>query len=571
MTTTMSSWLIDTYRQPVNMTLVRAEGYAVLRRATHALNDVREMSMSLCNQRFQYSPATIASRLAQLEENLSPACRELLASINEATFDAACLKMSSAPALVSTRRIDAADIERELEVLRAFDWVAAMTVSDRRLDVTTRDVIIEFDGATYNFGAFTITLKRQELQAYLTDDQRYVGSAIDITGSHRVGSHYHPHVSAERGHDGGACFGDAEEALDRNLSAGLISDVFLVLWTFLNTYNGSSPLHGIENFDNLITSGSPRGEDEDAQVDDLSPAITGFMHSVSGDVHTNEQRYDCPACGRMVLVSEARHEGARACCAVCHSSVVEELREDERSGGWQCFNCHGGNPNTAVPALTRRGVRVCDKCISQSNGQVSVRYTAHWNSQHLLAPSMPAATLFARLRPASYGVDRFTTPAVQVQLQTQMVTLPGRISLTVTPCACGRMVAGNQPNLRPCAFAAGAAVCDGCDPDGLSISVTATEGNHLYNNVQSLVQGLIPATVRLQIRACQRREATALTDRIDQLSRYDAVRLFRSLRRVQLERIAKPANDAPVQNWIAWLNHLLPAETGCTPVFLVTT
>lgn len=100
---------------------------------------------------------------------------------------------------------------------------ASFKVTEDSLVLNTRPVHIEYKGETYNLGKFTMSIP------FAIDEDGAVAGNIVVESLDLQG---HPH-----GNDGDECFGNAEDALYKDLRAGRLASVALMLDLWVHSYN----------------------------------------------------------------------------------------------------------------------------------------------------------------------------------------------------------------------------------------------------------------------------------------------------------------------------------------------
>lgn len=553
------NWIIQQYqasaqvggRQEASSLLVECR-----ERFTQAVTLINRVLSGATAGRYAHPPDDGQRLVGALERAYTPKVVELLRAQNQQAFDAVCAPAPAAQV----------DVARELDLLSNFEWVESMTVDDHHLTVRTKDVVIEHDGERYNLGQFKLLLARNKLTGVL-EGARHPTQLLTIIGP-RVyeadGQYYHPHIPHVDRDD--PCYGEAEAPFCNAIKAGLISDAMLVIWSFLNTYNNSSPMCNIEAFaaanERSVLSDGGRAcpgcglgvrlAADTVRVGEVTyHSGCTFSRSTTGERVGNDQRYDCPSCGRFMSIDDKRDDGQRLYCYGCVNQVDAE-RAMGNAGDWQCFNCLAEHPSTVAPAYTRRGVKVCNTCTTTENGQVKVRYTVHWNARQLLGNIMSVSTLFERLRPASYTVERFARAAVD-NIAVDMAPGVDRAVVSAV-CSCGAVTSADP--LRTCVYRPGVSVCQSCDPEKLGVSPEAKNCSETLNYIHDSIATLVPSTVLVDIGRLRRPGVHGVLAVLRSWPNQRVGDVLCNLRRAHLGLISKPAADAPTSIWIAWVNRL---------------
>lgn len=126
------------------------------------------------------------------------------------------------------------DIIADIDAIEKYfgNW----TVTRDGISVQTKDIELSYNGDSFNFGPFKITLL---FRGGLRRNQRY---RLEPLEPHIVDGYSHPHV------DGGGymCEGEATEPLTHALGNGLLHEFFMIVHNTLTNYNHHSPFIGIE-------------------------------------------------------------------------------------------------------------------------------------------------------------------------------------------------------------------------------------------------------------------------------------------------------------------------------------
>lgn len=124
-----------------------------------------------------------------------------------------------------------AHLAREFDQLAASRCVVAIWAHEDRIQVDTRTVFIEYEGATYRIGRFAIVLNNN-------------GNVSFVNRDGAVGDTYHPHIRA----NGEPCLGNITEAVSKMMADRQYAAVVSLLFRYLESYNSGSPYARIEKW-----------------------------------------------------------------------------------------------------------------------------------------------------------------------------------------------------------------------------------------------------------------------------------------------------------------------------------
>jgi hypothetical protein len=238
--------------------------------------------------------------------------------------------------------LDLEALERDFPIVR---------YSNSVLSVTTEDIVLEWDGLSFDFKAFEINL---DMHAVAAGAQKpYEIHAIDPQMA-PDGHHCHPHLT---GSD--LCSGDGTQAARCATADGRLYDFFIVINQILNTYNPDSPYVKLEVWVN--------GYDEDDE--------NHFVCEICNERYHVDDRYVCYNCNVSVCdnCSSYCDNAGESFCRTCTDD--EECAEDcDHYGAMGCL-CHENEPCIACREIpSDRNQEQCDHMYRAShyaeNGRV---------------------------------------------------------------------------------------------------------------------------------------------------------------------------------------------------------